>query len=272
MAAAHRLQALNSNLVLEVVDKYFSVENALELLVGVDVVVDGSDNFETRYLVNDACVLTNKPFVYGSIFKFEGQVSVFNLNDGPTYRCMFPSPPKPGEMPNCSEVGVMGVLPGIIGALQANEVVKIICGIGEVLSGKMYLFNALDLSSNIVEIPVVSENKVVDGLSHLELDCNFNGVVNQMEAKEFYFIKKGEWEVIDVRNRDEYNRENLGAKLIPLPEIEKRFNEISTDKKVLVHCQSGRRSERAIAVLKEKLPHTEFYNLKGGIEAVLKTQ
>ncbi|MFT6850333.1 MAG: molybdopterin/thiamine biosynthesis adenylyltransferase/rhodanese-related sulfurtransferase [Sphingobacteriales bacterium] len=270
IAAKQKLEKLNPSINIQAIEKYFSIENALELTSKADVVIDGSDNFETRYLVNDSCIIANKPFVYGSIFMFDGQVSVFNFKGGPTYRCLFPSPPKPGQMPSCAEIGVMGVLPGIIGSLQASEAIKIICGIGEVLSGKAFLFNALNLDSNLIEIGLEPKNLEITSLESHSISCKFNEEIKQVSPKEFYSINAEEWQVIDVRQPDEYYMRNIGGKNIPLSEIENRLDEFHADKNILIHCQSGRRSDKAIRILKDKMPDLKVFNLQGGIEAIKK--
>lgn len=267
-AAKKKLERLNPLISITAIPQYFSIENALDLTAQADLIIDGSDNFETRYLVNDACIISNKPFVYGSVFKFDGQVSVFNYKGGPTYRCLFPSPPKPGQMPSCADVGVMGVLPGIIGSLQASEAIKIICGIGEVLSGKVMLFNALNLDSNLIEIGLEPKNLQITSLEAHSVSCNFNEEVKQVSAKEFESINRDEWQVIDVRQPDEYQIRNVGGLNIPLSEIERRIDELDSEKNILIHCQSGRRSDKAIRILIEKAPKLRLFNLQGGIESI----
>ena len=264
--AKERLQALNPLIKIEAYKLEINSSNILKLLQDYDIVVDGSDNFATRYLVNDACVILNKPLVFGSIFKFEGQVSVFNFQDGPTYRCLYPEPPKEGEVPNCSEVGVMGVLPGIVGTLQANEVIKIIVGIGEVLSGKLLLLDALTMNFNTISFKAIPENKKIKELIDYELFC---GVKKMMKISSQELKNKIEqndiFQLIDVRNEDEFERYNIGGQLIPLPEFEERRNEISIDKEVILICKSGKRSEAAANIL-NKYGYTKIRNLEGGLD------
>jgi molybdopterin/thiamine biosynthesis adenylyltransferase/rhodanese-related sulfurtransferase len=264
--AKERLQLLNPFITIEALNVKITRENILELLNNYDVVVDGSDNFTTRYLVNDACVILGKPLVFGSIFKFEGQVSVFNYQNGPTYRCLYPEPPKEGEVPNCSEVGVIGVLPGIIGTLQANEVIKIITGIGNVLSGKLLMFDALSMVFNTISFKPLPENKKIKELIDYELFCGV-GQTKQISAKE---LKKkieqaDNFQLVDVRNEDEFERFNIGGLLIPLPELEERRNEIPAEKEVILICKSGKRSEAAVNIL-NKYGYTKVWNLEGGLD------
>ncbi len=237
--------------------------NALEVISHYDVVVEGSDNFATRYLVNDACVILNKPFVFGSVFKFEGQISVFNYKNGPTYRCLYPEPPTEGEMPNCAEIGVIGVLPGIIGTIQANEVIKIIIGIGEVLRGKLLAIDSLTMQFNIFDITVTSENKKIDKLIDYELFCGSVNEINAEELKNKIKLKE-DFQLIDVREKAEYQIKNIGGILIPLGELANSIDKIKSDKEIIVHCASGTRSKKAVNFLKEK-GFIKVYNLKNGL-------
>jgi molybdopterin/thiamine biosynthesis adenylyltransferase/rhodanese-related sulfurtransferase len=267
--AKKRLQLLNPFIKMEAHKIKISSDNILELLKGYDVVVDGSDNFATRYLVNDACVILNKPLVFGSIFKFEGQVSVFNYKGGPTYRCLYPEPPKDGEVPNCSEIGVMGVLPGITGTLQANEVIKIITGAGAVLSGKLLMFDALSMSFNTISFNVIPENREIKELIDYEIFCGVSETrTHQISAKELKLkMEQGDsFQLIDVRNEEEFEHFNIGGKLIPLPEFEGRRKEILENIEVILICQSGKRSESAAGIL-QKYGYVKIYNLIGGLNS-----
>ncbi len=263
--AKERLNALNPFVQIEAHALKISRENILSLLQDYDIIVDGSDNFATRYLVNDACVLLNKPLVFGSIFKFEGQLSVFNYNNGPTYRCLYAESPKEGEMPNCSDIGVLGVLPGIVGTLQANEVLKIITGIGEVLSGRLLLFDALSMTFNTIAFQPVEENKKITALIDYEAFC---GIGNRMQVSKEVLKKKiynkEEFQLIDVRSQEEFERFNIGGKLIPLPELEARRNELAPDIEMILVCQSGKRSEAAVSIL-TKYGYTKVASLIGGV-------
>lgn len=247
-------------------------ENAVELFAQYDVIVDGTDNFPTRYLVNDACVLTNKPLIFGSIFKFDGQVSVFNYNEGPTYRCLFPEPPQAGEVPSCSQVGVIGVLPGIIGSLQAAETIKIITGIGEPLSGKLMHFNALTMNSEMFTISKNPEIEVTELIDY----ADFCGVKEEVIA-DVELMGAGELSVImgmqpvqliDVREDFEWDICHIeGAKQIPLGDITSRVSEIDRDQKTVIYCHHGARSAQAIQTLQKEYGFTNLVNLEGGIDA-----
>lgn len=276
--AKKRLLALNPHLNIQIFPVALSKENALEIIEQYDVVADGTDNFPTRYLVNDACVIADKVNVYASIFRYEGQVSVFNLkqmdgNRGANYRDLFPSPPPPNSVPNCAEGGVLGVLAGIIGTFQANEVIKIITGNGEPLAGKLFIFDSASMMSRTLKIRQNPDLIITELIDYDEF-CgtknskeNFN-VVKSISKKVFLQWQKNQedFQVIDVREPYEYKVNNLNGKLIPLGEILARKEEIPTDKKVLIHCLSGQRSLSAIQQL-EALGFDNLYNLEGGIKA-----
>ncbi|MBN4051379.1 molybdopterin-synthase adenylyltransferase MoeB [bacterium AH-315-M05] len=244
-------------------------DNALNIFKDYDIIVDGSDNFPTRYLVNDACVIVGKPLIFGSIFKFEGQVSVFNYNGGPTYRCLFPQPPRLQDASNCSEIGVLGVLPGIIGCLQANETIKIIAGIGEPLSGKLLIFDALTLNTNILEFSPIEGNFNIKELIDYDNFCGTGGEVKEITVSELKkkLDDREDIQIIDVREEFEYEICNLGGELLPLNSISNKIDTISKDKPVIVHCHHGGRSAQAINILKEKFEFDNLLNLKGGIHA-----
>src|ERR1700756_1967130 len=246
------------NLIAHVIN--LTAENALDIITKYDIVVDGSDNFATRYLVNDACVMLNKVLVFGSIFKFDGQVSVFNYQNGPTYRCLYPEPPVTGEVPNCAEIGVIGVLPGIIGTLKANEVIKIICGVGEVLSGKLLLFDALTMQFTTFSIEVNPANKKIDKLIDYDIFCGNTLEISANELKE-KIKSKTDFQLLDVRELQEYEQKNIGGTLIPLNQLTANLHKLSKEKETIVHCASGVRSKKAIAILKEN-GFTKIYNLK----------
>lgn len=274
--AKKKLEQLNPHIQFSVYDMALTKENALDLFEQYDVVADGTDNFPTRYLVNDACVLTGKINVYASIFRFEGQVSVFNyLNEdgsrGPNYRDMFPEPPPPGLVPNCAEGGVLGVLPGIIGSMQANEVIKIITGVGEPLAGRLFLFDAASFTSRIFKVPKRPDT-IIKGLIDYDEFCGIipdktEKTIKEIEVEELNkMIEQGDnFQLIDVREPYEYDIANLGGELIPLSQIMEASDRISTEQKVIVHCRSGRRSADAIRALEEKFGFDNLYNLKGGI-------
>ncbi len=273
LIAATRLNQLNEFVNFDIYAEKLTNSNALGLFKEYDIVVDGTDNFSTRYLVNDACVLTDKPLVYGAIYKFEGQVSVLNYQGGPTYRCLFPEPPEAGSVPNCSEIGVIGVLPGLIGTQQANEVIKLILGIGEPLSGKLAIFDALKSNQFTVEIKRNEEQieivKQLDFENHdYDYFCGINKeeAMNQISAAELKnLLAKEDIQVIDVREPHETPKfEELNAVNIPLQTIPNNMDKIAKDRKVVVHCQHGIRSMNAINYL-EQQGFENLYNLTGGI-------
>jgi adenylyltransferase/sulfurtransferase len=280
-SARKRLQSLNPFITINVFNTQLTSKNALDIIKDYDVVADGTDNFPTRYLVNDACVLLDKPNVYASIFQFEGQVSVFNYIPangarGPNYRDLYPTPPPPGLVPSCAEGGVLGVLPGIIGSLQALEVIKVITGVGETLSGRFYTFDALNFESRTFKIkrsaanPLNGENPTIRELIDYEQFCGMKAVekpVKEITAKQLYdWQVRGEnLQVIDVREPHEYEIVNIGAELIPLATVSANADRIDRDKKVVVHCKMGGRSAKAIRELEEKFGFENLYNLKGGI-------
>lgn len=284
-AAKERLLSLNPYININVYNTQFTSDNAMELIKDYDVVADGTDNFPTRYLVNDACVFSGKPNVYASIFQFEGQVSVFNYTNkegvkGPNYRDLYPAPPPPGMVPNCSESGVLGVLPGIIGSLQALEVIKVITGVGEPMSGRFYIFDALTFESRTFtykanpDNPITGNNPTITKLIDYEQFCGMKAV--EKPVREILPEELHQWlqddediQVIDVREPEEYEEVNIGAKLIPLGVVSEHTNEISRDKKVVIHCKMGGRSAKAIRELEEKFGYKNLYNLKGGITAYI---
>jgi molybdopterin/thiamine biosynthesis adenylyltransferase/rhodanese-related sulfurtransferase len=280
-AAKKRLQSLNPHITIKTYNQQLTSQNALDIIKDYDVVADGTDNFPTRYLVNDACVLLGKPNIYASIFQFEGQVSVFNYINkegelGPNYRDLYPTPPPPGLVPSCAEGGVLGVLPGIIGSLQALEVIKVITGVGETLSGRFVIFDALNFESRTFKIkrnpanPLNGENPTIKQLIDYEQFCGVKAVekpIKEITAKELYDLQvRGEdIQVIDVREPHEYEIANIGGELIPLATVSANADKIDRDKKVIVHCKMGGRSAKAIRELEEKFGFTNLYNLKGGI-------
>ena len=275
--AKSKLIALNPHIEVTVFDTAFTKENAMEIVSQYDVVADGTDNFPTRYLVNDACVLAGKVNVYASIFRFEGQVSVFNYLDedgirGPNYRDLFPEPPPPGLVPNCAEGGVLGVLPGIIGSLQASEVIKVITGVGDTLSGRLFLFDAAAFSVRVLNLTKNPDTNITELINYEE----FCGILPQevQKLKEISvldlkrYIDEGiDFQLIDVREPYEYQIANLNGQLIPLSQVSASSDLISKDKKVIVHCRSGVRSADAIRTLEQQYGFDNLYNLEGGILA-----
>jgi sulfur-carrier protein adenylyltransferase/sulfurtransferase len=280
-AAKKRLELLNPYIDIKVYNQQLTSKNALDIIRDYDVVADGTDNFPTRYLVNDACLLLGKPNVYASIFQFEGQVSVFNYVNkegelGPNYRDLYPTPPPPGLVPSCAEGGVLGVLPGIIGSLQALEVIKLITGVGETLSGRFFIFDALNFESRTFKIkrnpanPVNGVNPTITELIDYEQFCGVKAVekpIKEITAKELYDLQvRGEdIQIIDVREPHEYEIANINGELIPLATVTANAERIDRNKKVIVHCKMGGRSAKAIHELEENFGFTNLYNLKGGI-------
>ncbi|HOX83277.1 MAG TPA: molybdopterin-synthase adenylyltransferase MoeB [Chryseolinea sp.] len=284
-AASIQLSKRNPLVLLKTYSEKLTSFNALDLIKDYDVVIDGTDNFPTRYLINDACVLLNKPFVYGSILTYEGQVSVFNYLDGSgdfsaNYRDLFPEPPDPSTVQNCEEAGVLGVLPGIIGTLQANEVIKIITGIGEVLSNKLLLFDSLTLQQNIVHyksqqsrlnIKYLIDYDDFCGVSHKKsksLSSNPNKM-KEVTVQELQKLKESgaDFQLIDVREPHEFDICDLGGELIPQAEIPSNVDKIAKNKQVVIHCRSGARSGNMVQWLEKNHGFENLYNLKGGILA-----
>jgi molybdopterin/thiamine biosynthesis adenylyltransferase/rhodanese-related sulfurtransferase len=292
------LKGLNPNLNVVKHNTMLTSANALEIFKDYDVIADGTDNFQTRYLVNDACVLSKKPNAYGSIFRFEGQASVFATEEGPCYRCLYPEPPPPGLVPSCAEGGVLGILPGLVGIIQATEVIKLILGIGEPLVGRLLLVDALGMKFRTLKLrknpdcPVCGTHPTVTELIDYDQFCGIEkptsvgplevahdkavgdaAVVDgipqisveelkrKLDAKEDFFL-------LDVREPHEYPIANLGAPLIPVGDLEKRVGELAAEKnrEVVVHCRSGARSQKAALILKNA-GFTHVENLAGGILA-----
>lgn len=280
-AARKRLEALNPYINIQVHNIHLTSKNALELIKQYDVVADGSDNFPTRYLVNDATVLAGKPNVHASIFQFEGQISVFNYRDsngvlGPNYRDLYATPPPPGLVPSCAEGGVLGVLPGIIGSLQALEVIKVVAGVGDVLSGRFFIFDALSFESRTFNLkrnpanPLNGANPTIKELIDYEMFCSAKTIdrpVKEISVMELYDwqVRGEDFQFIDVREQHEYDIVNLGAELIPLGDVSTHADKIDRKKKVVIHCKTGNRSAKAIRELEDKFGFKNLYNLKAGI-------
>ena len=275
--AREKLLAMNPHITIDAFQMSLTRDNALDLVARYDIVADGTDNFQTRYLVNDACVLTGKVNVYASIFRFEGQVSVFNVTKngerGVNYRDIFPSPPPPGLVPDCAEGGVLGVLPGIIGSMQASEVIKVLTGIGEPLAGRLFIFDAASFTTRVLKINKNPKFEPITELIDYDEFCgykpkNTEGVLKEISATELkkMMTENVDFQLIDVREAYEYKAVNLGGILIPLSILSEKTDMISKEKQVIVHCKSGGRSAKAIAQL-EALGFTNIWNLTGGIEA-----
>jgi len=266
LAAKDQLLRQNSNTQIETYQTYLTVANAPDIIKEYDVIVDATDNFPTRYLINDACVIENKPFVYGALHAFEGQVSVFNYLGGPTYRCLFPTMPAADAVPNCNENGVLGILPGIIGNLQTLEVVKIIAEIGEVLSGVLLIFDTLTQRTQQMKFKLQpGNNEIITLATSYEFDCELP--LKSVKAEEFNTILMEQAvELIDVRTVKEFQRQHLKeAKHIPLGELTNRVAEVDLETTVYVICQSGVRSKKAIIKMQELFPGKDFVNVSGGM-------
>jgi adenylyltransferase/sulfurtransferase len=280
-SAGEKLKAINPFLNLRTFETKLTSENALELFREFDIIADGTDNFPTRYLVNDACVLTGKPNVYGSIFRFEGQASVFATEQGPCYRCLYPEPPPPGLVPSCAEGGVLGILPGLVGVIQATETIKLILGKGDPLIGRLLLVDALGMNFRELklrknpECPVCGTHRTITKLIDYNEFCGIRGeekpvetgvpeiqveeLKRRLDAGENIFV-------LDVREPHEYQICNIGGHLIPLGDLPKRVNELDTSREIVAHCRSGVRSAKAVNFLKQA-GFKKVTNLAGGILA-----
>ncbi len=280
-SAADKLKAINPFLNLRPFDMKLTSANALDLFRQFDIVADGTDNFPTRYLVNDACVLTGKPNVYGSIFRFEGQASVFATEDGPCYRCLYPEPPPPGLVPSCAEGGVLGILPGLVGVIQATETIKLILGQGDSLAGRLLLVDALAMKFRELKLrknpdcPVCGTHRTITQLIDYDQFCGIRGqeepagndvpsisveeLKKKLDAKADVFI-------LDVREPHEYQICNLKGYLIPVGDLPKRVSELDSSREIIAHCKMGGRSAKAVNFLR-RAGFTKVYNLTGGILA-----
>jgi molybdopterin/thiamine biosynthesis adenylyltransferase/rhodanese-related sulfurtransferase len=281
-AASARLRNLNPEIQVDQFETRLTSENALDILHDYDIIVDGTDNFPTRYLVNDACVLLGKPNVYGSIFRFEGQITVFGYPGGPCYRCLYPEPPPPGLVPSCAEGGVLGVLPGIVGTIQAAETLKLIIGIGEALVGRLLLLDALAMKFRELrlrknpECPVCGEHPTVTKLIDYAEFCGIRGEEAPMSETSVPEITPRELKsrldrgdklfILDVREPHEFEICNLNGTLIPLGDLSRRVNELDSSREIVAHCRSGKRSAEAVEFLR-KAGFRKIWNLKGGILA-----
>jgi molybdopterin/thiamine biosynthesis adenylyltransferase/rhodanese-related sulfurtransferase len=280
-SAAEKLQAMNPFIHVQKFDTRLSSENALEIFAGFDIIADGTDNFPTRYLVNDACVLSGKPNVYASIFRFEGQASVFATENGPCYRCLYPEPPPPGLVPSCAEGGVLGILPGLLGVIQATEVIKLILGAGDPLIGRLLLVDALAMTFRQLKLrknpdcPVCGTHPSVTKLIDYEQFCGIRGEEAEVAADtsdiEVEELKRrldagDDIFVLDVREPHEYQICNIGGQLIPLGDLPKRMSELDSSREIVAHCRSGVRSGKAVELLRQA-GFKKVRNLSGGILA-----
>lgn len=284
-SAKNRILEINPYCQIDLYETRLSSENALDIVEPYDVVVDGTDNFPTRYLVNDACVLLNKPNVYGSIFRFEGQASVFNYQDGPNYRDLYPEPPPPGLVPSCAEGGVLGILPGVIGTIQATETVKIILGAGNTLSGRLLLYDSLNMTFRELKLRPNPVRPVIEKLIDYEEFCGIPQAkaaeaaqqselteMSVVELKQLLDSSKDNYLLVDVRNPNEYEIAQIpGSVLVPLPDIEDgngiaQIQEKLNGHRLIVHCKMGGRSAKALSILKAKAG-IDGTNVTGGILA-----
>ncbi len=286
-SAEERLKGLNPFINIVKFETMLTSANALEIISQFDVIADGTDNFQTRYLVNDACVITGKPNAYGSIFRFEGQASVFATKDGPCYRCLYPEPPPPGLVPSCAEGGVLGILPGLVGVIQATEAIKLILGVGEPLIGRLLLVDALNMNFRQLKLrknpdcPVCGANPTVTELIDYDQFCGIappapasatpsqevNGVP-QISVTDFKRKRDAGEDIylLDVREPHEFQIANLGGHLIPLGDLPSRIRELDSNREIVVHCKMGGRSQKAAELLKQA-GFNKIQNLAGGIQS-----
>ena len=280
-SAAEKLKAINPFLNIRTFETKLTSENAMALFSEFDIIADGTDNFPTRYLVNDACVLSGKPNVYGSIFRFEGQASVFATETGPCYRCLYPEPPPPGLVPSCAEGGVLGILPGLVGVIQATEVIKLIIGKGEPLIGRLLLIDALGMTFRELKLrknpycPMCGTQRTITKLIDYNEFCGIRGeekaVSSNQPEMQVEELKRrldagDDLFVLDVREPHEYQICNIGGYLIPLGDLPKRVNELDSSREIVAHCRSGVRSGKAVDFLRQA-GFTKVRNLAGGILA-----
>jgi adenylyltransferase/sulfurtransferase len=281
-SAAEKIKAINPYVEVRPFETRLTSANALDIFRQFDIVVDGTDNFPTRYLVNDACVLTGKPNDYGSIFRFEGQVSVFATEEGPCYRCLYPEPPPPGLVPSCAEGGVLGILPGLVGVMQATEAIKLILGKGDPLIGRLLLVDALGMRFRELKLrknpdcPVCGAHRTITQLIDYNQFCGIRGEEQPLISSTMPEITVEELKrrqdsgedifVLDVREPHEYQISNLGGYLIPLGDLPKRVSELDSSREIVAHCKMGGRSAKAVDFLRQA-GFTKVKNLKGGINA-----
>jgi molybdopterin/thiamine biosynthesis adenylyltransferase/rhodanese-related sulfurtransferase len=280
-SAADKIKAMNPFVNIKKFNTHLSSDNALEIFKEFDIIADGTDNFPTRYLTNDACVISGKPNVYASIFRFEGQASVFGMPDGPCYRCLYPEPPPPGLVPSCAEGGVLGILPGLLGVIQATEVIKLILGSGDPLIGRLLLVDALGMKFRELKLrknpdcPVCGKNPTIKKLIDYQEFCGIRGeeveaevTTSEMQVEELkQRLDRGDdLFILDVREQHEYQICNIGGHLIPLGDLPRRVNELDTSKEIVAHCRSGVRSAKAVNFLRQA-GFKKVHNLAGGILA-----
>ncbi|MBP6385165.1 MAG: HesA/MoeB/ThiF family protein [Pseudarcicella sp.] len=274
--AAQKLKELNPLVEIKVFQENIHADNVFKIFENYQIIVDCSDNFATRYLVNDACVITKKTFVSASIYKFEGQLSVFNYKNGPTYRCIFPSPPENGSIQNCSEIGVIGAIAGILGTLQAAETIKVILRLGDILSGKLLLIDMLTMSFNTLKFRTIPTNKAITRLIDYEVFC---GEIPKETVQSIQYETILSWQkqnkkfqLIDVREKQEHLVENIGGENIPSQVLDNNTNLINlTSDPIIFYCQSGNRSESVIKNLLKNKIKGDFFHLNGGLNSIKTT-
>jgi len=277
IVASQRLKNLNPHIAVEPHQIRITPENVIEQLESCDLVVDGSDNFQTRYIVNDACLILDKPIVYGSIYRFEGQVTVFNYvdknkNRGPHLRDLFPEEPDSELIPDCKTAGVLGVLPGAIGSIQASEAIKIITGIGEMLSGKLLVIDLLNMDTQMISFSppnparTTDQSAAVERLQNYSLNTDSIQHISPIELSEL-LENSEDISLVDVRTAEEHHTFNIGGRLIPLDEIDHHTKKIPQRGKTVVYCQTGQRSAKAVRLLQKRMDGDSIYNLDGGISA-----
>ncbi|MGB3466662.1 MAG: molybdopterin-synthase adenylyltransferase MoeB [Cyclobacteriaceae bacterium] len=289
IAAKEKLLAINPCITIQSFDQALTVDNATEMVAPYDIIADGTDNFPTRYLINDVCLFNDKINVHASVFRYQGQVSVFNYPEkgtdgkiakGPDYRDLFPEPPHPDEVVSCEEGGILGVLPGILGSIQALEVIKIILNKGDVLSGKLFIFDALSLRTNTLSFkknpdnPISGTHPSITRLIDYEAFCGSKKGASQTitvtELKQ-WMDESRNFLLVDVRETEEYVQFNIGGRHLPLSAPEKLSEAINNDTRVVIHCNSGTRSAKAVEMMASKNPPGNLYNLSGGIDAWIRT-
>jgi len=280
VSAKEKISRLNPEINVITYPERFNAQNALKIIRDYDLIVDGTDNFPTRYLINDACVLTGKPFIFGGVFRFEGQCSVFAFDHGPCYRCLFENPPQPGEVPSCTEAGVLGVLPGIIGLLQANEAIKIICQIGEPLKGRLLIFDGLATQFREIQIKknpdclICGSKRTIHQVAEYAPICSPDGqdqipipTITVQELKTIIEQKPSHFCLIDVREQKEWAIDHIAPAILkPLSTLENNYHDIPQDRKIYVHCKTGGRSLKAIQFLKSK-GYKDIFLVSGGMDA-----
>jgi molybdopterin/thiamine biosynthesis adenylyltransferase/rhodanese-related sulfurtransferase len=268
ITAVNNLRELNQEVMFHIYNEAITPQNALAIIQNYDVVVDATDNFSTRYLLNDACVILNKPLVYGAVQQYEGHLSVFNFNGGPTYRCLYPTPPAANEIPDCNTAGVLGVVPGIVGCQQALQVIKVITGVGQTLSGYLQIFDFLQDDQYKVKLKAKPENKQITTLqqSYEAPVCNTVSLLSVEELYDWYEASKV-FNLIDVREKDEFEEEHLeGAVSLPLMQLKPDVVNIQLNIPVVTFCEKGARSNKAAQMLQKQYPSATIYSVLGGMD------